>query len=115
MLDEGEASRVRISFNPRLSIEHYDVVVKGRSRIDNSEYVLGQLVGEPKELPHTVWANGTESAHEFVYDFIMPEKVVEVEFQIVYNNPAASVSSDTYEALYAVVVSVDDAYVEKEV
>ena len=112
ILEEGAASRVRVSFNPRLSIEHYDVVVKGKTAIDNDEYIFGVLANEPIELSHTVWAYGTESAHEFVYDFNMPERVVEIEFQIAYNNPANAVSHETYEALYSVVVSVDDAYMK---
>jgi hypothetical protein len=112
ILEEGAASRVRVSFNPRLGIENYDVVVKGKTAIDNDEYIFGELANDPIELSHTVWAYGTESANEFVYDFNMPERVVEIEFQIVYNNPALSVSHETYEALYSVVVSVDDAYMK---
>lgn len=112
-VEEGAASRVRVSFNPRLSNEYYTVIVKGKTDIDTADYIMGEQVEYPMEFPHTVWAYGKESANQFVYDFIMPERVTEIEFQIIYNNPATSVDNDTYEALYSVVVSVDDAYIKE--
>jgi hypothetical protein len=106
-LEDIKASRVRVSFNPRrdANIDFYKVLVKGRTE---NGYIFGEQVGERKVFNHTKTANGEQSGKEYIFDFNFSEQVDKVEFQIIFN--VAAISDATYEALYSVVVSTDNAY-----
>ena len=106
-LEDVKASRVRVSFNPRrdANIDFYKVLVKGRTE---NGYIDGEQVGERKVFNHIKIANGEQSGKEYVFDFNFDEQVDKVEFQIIFNVNA--ISDATYEALYSVVVSTDNAY-----
>lgn len=110
-LEHSKASRVRVSFNPRLSNQYYKVLVKGKTTAN--ELVMGIPLGDPKLYNHITWSNGEQSAPEYVYDFAFFEEVTSVEFQIVYDNPNP-VGENNYEALLALVVSTDNAYIKEE-
>jgi hypothetical protein len=109
-LEHNEAARVRVSFNPRLSNQYYKVVVKGKTK--NEELVNGVQISEVKMFNHITWANGEQSAPEYVYDFAFDKAVNFVEFQIVFDNPNP-VGEQNHEALFAVVVSTDNAYIKE--
>ena len=120
-LENNEATRVRVSFNPGLNgkrPESFDVkdyyTVSAIGRKSDGRYIDGYDDGmSPKQFSHTVWANGQESADEFAYDFIFEEPVNYIEFQIAYKNKNA-VSKDSHGELFAVVVSTDSAFIRKE-
>ena len=107
-LEHDSATRVRVSFNPRKSDQYYNVVVKGKNAHD--EFVFAELL-DKKQYNHTTWVNGELSGLESVYDFAFNEQVTYVEFQIIFDSPI-QVSETNYEALFAVVVSTDNAYLE---
>lgn len=107
-LEHDAATRVRVSFNPRKSNQYYKVVVKGKNR--NDEFVFANLI-DMKQYNHTTWVNGELSDLESVYDFAFDEEVTYVEFQIIFDSPV-QVSETNYEALFAVVVSTDNAYLK---
>lgn len=109
-LEHNEASRVRVSFNPRLSNQYYKVVVKGKTK--SEELVNGMQITDAKVFNHITWANGEQSAPEYVYDFAFDKAVNFVEFQIVFDNPNP-VGEQNHEALFAVVVSTDNAYIKE--
>ena len=109
-LEHNEASRVRISFNPRLSNQFYKVIVKGKTK--NEELINGEQLGDAKIFNHITWANGEQSAPEYVYDFAFNKAVNTIEFQIIFDNPNP-VGENNYEALFAVVVSTDNAYIKE--
>lgn len=107
-LEHDFATRVRVSFNPRKSDQHYKVVVKGKNEYD--EFIFAELL-DKKRYNHTTWVNAELSDLECVYDFAFDQKVTYVEFQIIFDSPTA-VSETNYEALMAVVVSTDNAYLK---
>lgn len=109
-LEHNEASRVRISFNPRLSNQFYKVIVKGKTK--NEELINGEQLSDAKIFNHITWANGEQSAPEYVYDFAFNKAVNTIEFQIIFDNPNP-VGENNYEALFAVVVSTDNAYIKE--
>ena len=109
-LEHNEASRVRVSFNPRQSNKYYKVVVKGITV--NEELQQGTQLNDPKVFNHTTKANGEQSAPEYVYDFAFDKPVNFIEFQIIFDSPDP-VGEQNYEALFAVVVSTDNAYIEE--
>ena len=82
-LEHNQASRVRVSFNPRQSNQNYKVVVKGKTI--NEKVQHGKLLDNAKVFNHTTWANGEQSAPEYVYDFAFDEPVNFIEFQIVFD------------------------------
>jgi hypothetical protein len=103
-LENSSASRVRVSFNPRCGKTFYKVYVKGLT--SDKVLVEGKLAQE-LEYNHVVWVNGECSYNEVVYDFTFPQIVDHVEFQIIYDRP--ELVEKEYEALFAVVVSTDNA------
>ena len=111
LLEDGKATRVRVSFNPRKFIECYTVTVKGIK--DNGDFmeVLTKGYEEARRLSHRVEAAGEMSADEYVFDFDLQEAAREIEFQI-FCNLQSGAQNDNYEALYSLVVSTDDAHVE---
>ena len=109
-LEHNEASRVRISFNPRLSNQFYKVIVKGKTK--NEELINGEQLSDAKIFNHITWANGEQSAPEYVYDFAFNKTVNTIEFQIIFDNPNP-VGEENHEALFAVVVSTDNAYIKE--
>lgn len=108
-LEHNEASRVRVSFNPRLNNQYYKVLVKGKTA--SEEVVRGQQLGDAKVFNHISWANGEQSAPEYVYDFSFDKSVNFIEFQIIFDNPNP-VGENNYEALFALVVSTDNAFIK---
>ena len=110
-LEDGQATRVRVSFNPRRFIECYTVTVKGIT--ENGKYldVLTKDYTEAKRLSHKIEAAGEISADEYVFDFNLLEPAREIEFQI-FCNLQSGAQNNNYEALYSLVVSTDDAHLE---
>ncbi len=128
-IENSAASRVRVSFNPDRNgkelidfnvHDYYKVNVIGKLK-DLDEFVKGvpnRIDGlgnhEVKVYSHRVLADGELSAYEYVYDFDFEGQEVDlIEFQIVYNSIDA-VGEDAHGALYAVVVSTDNAFLGKE-
>ena len=110
-LEEGQATRVRVSINPRRYIECYTITVKGIKENGEMMDVLTQGYEQGKRLSHKVQAAGEMSADEYVFDFTLQEPAREVEFQI-FCELQAGARNDNYEALYSLVVSTDDAHVD---
>jgi hypothetical protein len=123
-LENALARRVRVSFNPNLNgkqknpelfrvEDYYKVSVKGQTA--NGEIVMGMFDEETgiKRYSHVVISNNEVSADEYAYDFIMPEEVVKIEFQIMYNSTDL-VDENQHGSLFSVVVSTDNAYIESE-
>ena len=123
-LENALARRVRISFNPNLNgkqknpelfrvEDYYKVSVKGQTA--DGEIVMGMFDEEAgiKRYSHVVISNNEVSADEYAYDFIMPEEVVKIEFQIMYNSTEL-VDETKHGSLFSVVVSTDNAYIESE-
>ena len=121
-LENAEARRVRISFNPNLNgfesnperfnvKDFYEVNVIGLSSFG---YETGELVKDKdgnemiKEYSHTVISNNEVSANEYAYDFVFPNPVTKIEFQIMYHNPY----DKGHGSLFSVVVSTDNAHIE---
>ena len=107
-LEHDFATRVRVSFNPRKSDQHYKVIVKGKNEYD--EFIFANFI-DKKRYNHTTWVNAELSDLECVYDFAFDQRVTYVEFQIIFDSPI-QVSETNYEALMAVVVSTDNAYMK---
>ena len=128
-IENDAASRVRISFNPDRNgkeliefnvHDYYKVNVIGK--IKNSDEFVKGIPNKIDELgnhvakvySHRILAAGQLSAYEYVYDFDFGGQEVDlIEFQIVYNSINA-VGEDAHGALYAVVVSTDNAFLGKE-
>jgi hypothetical protein len=110
-IENNIATRARVSFNPRIDNKYYSVHVIGKTA--NSEFVEAIPDGDVKLYNHTVWSNNEHSGLEYVYDFVFPQEVNYVEFQIIYDNPNP-VGEENYEALFALVVSTDSAYASTE-
>ena len=137
-IENDLASRVRVSFNPDLNgkkipnnhkevgadefniNDFYKVSVIGRTR--DMQYVQGipdALDANNNHMfkvySHRVLADGRLSANEYVYDFHFGGQQVDyIEFQIVYDSKEA-VGESGHGALYAVVVSTDNAFLGEEV
>ena len=114
-LENDIATRCRISFNPRLdsNIDKYQVIVKGAKRVDGilGDFCFADFV-QRSQYNHTVWSNGKESGSEFCYDFMFPQEVNYIEFQILFASNEVVVE-ENHEALYAVVVCTDNAYIQE--
>lgn len=117
-LEQSEATRIRITFNPvnrdNKNDEFFTVFVKGRRLVENGQENLWRI-GQAKNSNPTIlstrtWANGMESGKQLVYDFDFDEPVTEVEFQIVFNTKY-EVGVDVYEGLMSLVVSTDNGII----
>ena len=115
-IENDLATRCRVSINPRLdsNIDKYQVIVKGSKLDDKGEMkdVEFAKFNGRSLFKHNVWANGVRSAYEYCYDFSFSQAVDFIEFQILFDN-GKNATADDYEALYSVVVSTDNAYIEK--
>jgi hypothetical protein len=116
VLEQSEATRVRITFNPvsrdNKNDEFYSVIVKGRNQSandDESFWVLAKGL-EPSTISNRVWVNGLESGYQLVYDFEFDTPMTEIEFQITFNTPH-DVSAEVYEGLMSLVVSTDNGII----
>ena len=115
-LEQSEATRLRIAFNPvqrdNKNDEFYTVFVKGRRLVetgDENEWRVATLVKQGM-MSNRVWVNGIESGQELIYDFDFDEPVTEVEFQITFNTKY-DVGVDVYEGLMSLVVSTDNGII----
>ena len=122
VLENAQASRVRISFNPNLNgrqrnpelfrvEDFYKVNAKGLNK--DGKMIPGKFdeASGIKEYTHTIISNNEVSANEYAYDFIFAEPVVEVEFQIMYRSEDV-VDETKHGSLFSVVVSTDNAYLK---
>ena len=122
-LENAQASRVRVSFNPNLNgrqrnpelfrvEDFYKVNVKGRTK--DGDIIFGEFNEEEgiKEYTHTVISNNEVSANEYAYDFIFEKPVIEIEFQIMYRSED-TVDETKHGSLFSVVVSTDNAYLKQ--
>lgn len=120
-LENAQASRVRVSFNPNLNgrqnnpelfkiEEYYSVNAIGFDK--SGAIVYGVPDGTVKKYSHVVVSNNEVSADEYAYDFIFGTAVTKIEFQIMYHSPDV-VDENKHGSLFSVVVSTDNAYIKE--
>ena len=131
ILEESDATRVRITFNPVKDYNPKDdkkefpfkLYVRGRKAQDitnldginpsENPWRAATLVNGAGVIDHRVYANGMLSGKQLVWDFEFKDatgqvfSVTEIEFQIVFDTEY-EVGIDTYEGLMSLVVSTDN-------
>jgi hypothetical protein len=118
ILEESDATRVRVSFNPvnkdNKNDEFFTVFVRGRNKNasdDNAYWTVAKAdTANPKMINDRVYANGIQSGKQLVFDFEFDTPMTEIEFQIVFNTPY-DVGVDVYEGLMSLVVSTDNGII----